>query len=384
MSVNERPQSSNGRCDTADKRHDDRFAEYGLSADGRATDLPRQRNWTFSPIGSDTFACTDYRPTWLIEGALVAKQPAIFGGQTKSLKTSIAVDMALSLGSGHPFLGTFRIYRRLPVAVLSGESGPWALQEVANRICAARRISLASVDVLWQFSLPQLGNLLDLGELTAGLQRHGVEVVLIDPLYLCLLAGLSGVDASNVYQTGPLLMTAADACLAVGCTPIFLHHSTKRLTKPNEPMELSDLAYSGVGEFARQWMLLSRRDRGARARYPGPRQPSHELDQSGAGHRRSDPPPAPDPAAARSHSSSAASADRLDAGLAQAATVVARALPRDDRPLRNRSSRCRVLSRNPSERRSVSVPFHPRTAVPRRRHRLTLRALRTSALPRDL
>src|SRR5262249_24956104 len=145
----------------------------------------------WEPMDSAKLATADLRPEWLCRPLLVARQPAILGGPQKTLKTTLAVDLAVSLASGTLSLGAFPCPARKRVAVLSGESGAFTLQETARRVCAAKSIDLADLrtSLLWHFTLPQLANLDQLDGLRVGLMRDRVEVVFIDPLYLSLLAG---------------------------------------------------------------------------------------------------------------------------------------------------------------------------------------------------
>ena len=61
---------------------------------------------------------------------------------------------------------------------------------------------------------------------------------------------------------GPLFQTISRIAPDAGTTPLLAHHSKKGIGRGLgrcEPLDLDDLAYAGVGEFARQWILLSRR-----------------------------------------------------------------------------------------------------------------------------
>ena len=83
-----------------------------------------------------------------------------------------------------------------------------------------------------------------------------LEVVVIDPAYLCL----PGADAGNLFVQGDLLRGMTKVCSDTGCTMILAHHTRKTKTDPFSPPELEDIAWAGFQEFARQWLLVGRRE----------------------------------------------------------------------------------------------------------------------------
>src|SRR5262249_26302964 len=153
---------------------------------------------------------------------LVAGQPALVCGPKKTLKTSLLIDLALSLATGTPFLGHFTTYRPLRVCFLSGESGHWTIRETAIRVAKAKGIDVADATCWWDFRLPKLANGSDMDELRRGLERHAIQVLIFDPLYLSLLAD-TDLSASNLFETGPLLLRIAETCLGCDTTPVLCH-----------------------------------------------------------------------------------------------------------------------------------------------------------------
>ena len=186
---------------------------------------------------------------WLVTGILVAGQLAVIGGPPKSLKTSVAIDLALSLGTAARFLGRFRVPHSLRVGLLSGESGKATTQETAKRICVAKGVEAEAADVRWGFDLPRLDDEQDLKKLATTIVKRRLGAVIIDPLYPCAI-GKSGLQASNVYEMGSLLGRVTRVCLDAGATPILIHHTKRKVQNTDGILDLGDLSFSGVAEAA--------------------------------------------------------------------------------------------------------------------------------------
>ena len=215
------------------------------------------------------------RQTWLVEHALVQGQPAMMGGPPKSLKTTLASDLAISLATGWNFLGyeKFRVRKKQRVCMLSGESGAATIQRTikaqleAKQRFSADRLSKSNdllANLFVGFTLPKFGVQESVAALEAFLDEGKFDVLFIDPLYLCLLSGDANAQASSLFDMGPRLLEIATICLKRAVTPILLHHFTKSKSQAQHgkwlPPELGDLSFGGVTEFARQWLLLSRRE----------------------------------------------------------------------------------------------------------------------------
>ena len=108
-------------------------------------------------IDSRTLDRITFPHGWLVEHCLVAGQPCVVGGPKKTLKTSVVVDLAVSLGTGTPFLNHFPVSTRVRATVLSGESGAAGIQDAARRVAAAKGVTLEKkCGIDWCFRLPRL------------------------------------------------------------------------------------------------------------------------------------------------------------------------------------------------------------------------------------
>ena len=203
----------------------------------------------------------DFALEYLIENTLVARQPCFIAGPKKALKTTFLVDMALSLATGKPFLGSLAVKQKSKVIILSGESGMGTLQETVRRICKAKGLRLPDVEnLIWSEFLPMFDDWKDLIALERLLLDTGCKVLIVDPTYLCM----TGTDAANLFFQGRLLRSVNEMCQPHGVTLILAHHTRKRGKTKNAsdygPPELDDMAWAGFAEFARQWLLIGRRE----------------------------------------------------------------------------------------------------------------------------
>lgn len=200
-----------------------------------------------------------FKLRFLIDGVWVAEHPGFFAGGMKDLETTLAVNAGISLATATPFLERFPVPQPCRVLLASAESGMATLQETARRICEAKELCLADIDNLfWTDWLPTLTSARHLDRLERTIEETACEVLFLDPVYLMM----PGADASNLMTQGERLRPLSEICQRHRVSPILLHHTRKRGKGDRnfDPPELSDLAWAGFGEYARQWILLGRRE----------------------------------------------------------------------------------------------------------------------------
>ena len=92
------------------------------------------------------------------------------------------------------------------------------------------------------------------------IRQKGYKAIFIDPAYLCLLDSNTASKAGNVFVMGAALQPLTEVGQKTGCLVGLVHHFGKWTDSNNcSPAELGELSQSGLAEWARQWLLLSRR-----------------------------------------------------------------------------------------------------------------------------
>jgi|GEM_PF-1700363 len=215
---------------------------------------------------------------YLIPGLLVNRQPCVLAGPKKCLKTNILIDLTLSLASQAKFLNEFYTSRPVRVALVSGESGQATIQETARRVAHSKPwMNLADYEnAFWCFDLPKLGQADTAKTIITYIEKHALEVLILDPAYLCMPLGDS---AANLFLVGVMLSDLTKVTAETGTSIILCHHTKKNgAGSAFDPPELDNIAWSGFQEWTRQWLLLGRR-----AAYNPENNGHHELWLSAGG-----------------------------------------------------------------------------------------------------
>ena len=230
---------------------------FGSELRGTAERIDADNGIRYKRLSCAELDVGDYEIEYLIDRTLVSGQPCIIAGGKKSLKTSIILDMGISLAMGGFFLGRLKVNRACKVGIMTGESGLATIQETCRRICRAAGFNLGDIGgLVFSDDLPKFGSVEHEDALRRFIMDDELEVVVIDPAYLCL----PGADAGNLFVQGDLLRGMTKVCSDTGCTMILAHHTRKTKTDPFSPPELEDIAWAGFREFARQWLLVGRRE----------------------------------------------------------------------------------------------------------------------------
>jgi hypothetical protein len=197
----------------------------------------------------------EHEPRYLIPGILAAGQAGGIYGAFKTLKTSLATDLLISLASGTPFLGRFPVSEPGRVLLLVGESGLAVVRSAARRICKERGLALESLsNFVVSPDVPRLDNGVDLMALKNLIEREKPVCIVIDPFYLAMQSD----KTRNLFAMGQLLKEVSDLCRSTGCAVLVVHHC-KRAQKLGSPALLHDVVGTGFAEFSAQWLTVARR-----------------------------------------------------------------------------------------------------------------------------
>ncbi len=167
----------------------------------------------------------------------------LLAGPSKSHKTFSALDVAMAISTGEPWLG-FKT-TRCPVLYLNLELQAFSTADRISKIASARGSSPSPDLKIWNLRGEEVNLLYLNAKLPAMIAKLGVKVVCIDPHYK--VSAVSGMEENSNDDQGKLLTMMEGLCCKAGAALILTHHFAKGDSSVKNAIDRA----SGGGVFAR-------------------------------------------------------------------------------------------------------------------------------------
>lgn len=180
---------------------------------------------------------------WLIEGLWMKGSQGIIGGQPKSFKSTLCMDMLFSVATGFPFLGR-EVHQKGPVLIIQNENAEWIMKDRLKKLANVHGV-LGSVikkgkifDITWPLEeLPiyflneesfKLDDPVKKKDLEAAIARIKPVAVNLDPLYT-----MFDGDVNSGQEVNPVLEWCQSIRKEYNCSMIMTHHFGKSKGEDN-------------------------------------------------------------------------------------------------------------------------------------------------------
>jgi hypothetical protein len=168
-------------------------------------------------------ALADPQAQWLVEGLWSDQAVGILGGEPKSCKSFLALDIALSVAAGRPCLRQFAVPRAGPVLLFPAEDSLPVVRQRLEGIAAAAQVPFASlpIQVITAPTL-RLDTPADRQRLANTVQQLQPTLLVLDPLIR-----LHRVDENDATQIAALLSFLRQLQRQFKLAVLLVHHARK-------------------------------------------------------------------------------------------------------------------------------------------------------------
>lgn len=185
------------------------------------------------------------RLRWLVDEAWVDGSVGFISGRSKSYKTWIALDLALSIVSGTPFLGRFPTRRTGPVLLVQEEDPTSVLQERLRLIGKSKEMlpEISIRDERVHIEYPDFPlHIINLQGFNLGVEDKVAQVrsliaalnpvlVILDPLVVLLPQGVDEFKGTEMAQVLQVIKMWREQ---FGCSIAVVHHWNKTKLDPDQ------------------------------------------------------------------------------------------------------------------------------------------------------
>jgi len=201
---------------------------------------------------------------WMIDGAWSQEAHGLIAGESKAFKTTIALDMAVSVATGTNFLGHFSVPEKGHAIYIQEENREAKMQDLLMKMLYSRgvrhgitvgngHITIERPEVPMTlvngqgFDLTSEAHLTELGEM---IQELEAKLVVLDPLYLMT----PGQDENVASSMAPILRNLLEIKRKTKCGIMIVHHYKKQ--NRETPFFADEDRISGTSAFQRWYQSL--------------------------------------------------------------------------------------------------------------------------------
>jgi hypothetical protein len=162
-------------------------------------------------------------PRWLVESLWLDEAVGIVGGAPKCGKTWLSLDLALSVASGTPALGTFAIPGAGPVLLFAAEDSPAAIRERLEGLALERGLKLEDLPIhaILATSL-RLDRLDDQRRLVEAVAARRPRLLILDPF-----VRLHRIDENSAQEVAAVLAYLRELQREHHVAVLVVHHARK-------------------------------------------------------------------------------------------------------------------------------------------------------------
>jgi|GEM_PF-3670559 len=202
----------------------------------------------------------DQKPDWLVEGIFTIDEPLLVGARSKACKTLQLTDLAVAVAvaNGAKWMNCFEVPKRRKVLFITGEANYRRASQHIRKALRVRELNWGDVSGYLRVEaveFPCLPRHQDQAGIRANIEEHGIELVIVDPLY----RGLVGVDPTRLAEMGDAIKGFQAACAPAMVA--LSHHVVKSAAREyGKAPALEDMTGAGIAESCGQWWLVGRNE----------------------------------------------------------------------------------------------------------------------------
>ncbi len=177
---------------------------------------------------------------WLIESLWMHSAVGLIGGNPKSLKTWVGLEMAVSVASGTACLDRFAVQSPGPALIYLAEDRLCTVRERLEALCAHRGLGLDAID-LHVITVPtlRLDTRVDVSRLNATIDRYRPKLLLLDPF-----VRLHRSDENSSQDIALILASLRELQRRYDVAVVIAHH-----TRKNQRASQHGQTLRGSGDF---------------------------------------------------------------------------------------------------------------------------------------